>query len=121
MAVCTFYAQILFHRRLLCPNTPPTVLHRQATQGIVEICRKQFAPDSRPLRRLHWPLMMAVIETEDPNQRVWLRQRLFELRDFHCESMWANQITDQILAQQDMNPGCHANLAELLLQRLHVQ
>jgi hypothetical protein len=63
---------------------------------------------------------MAVIETDDSSQRVWLRQRLFELRDSHSEYIWANQVADQILAQQDVHQGCYANLAELLLQRLHV-
>lgn len=121
MAVCTFYAQIILHRRLLCVDTPPTAIHKQALAGILNITRKQFASDSRPLRRLHWPLLMAVIETDDPNHRAWVRQRLLELRSFHSEYLWANEIADQILAQQDASPGCYANLAELLLQRLHVQ
>lgn len=120
MAVCTFYAEILFHRRLLCVDTPPTAIHRQATIGIIDIARKQFASDSRPLRRLHWPLLMAVIETTDANHRIWVRQRLFELRDHHSEYLWANEIADQVLARQDVNQGCYANLAELLLQRLQV-
>ncbi|KAJ5097860.1 hypothetical protein N7532_004861 [Penicillium argentinense] len=121
MAVCTFYAQILLHRRLLCVDTSPTTIHRQATMGIIDIARKQFASDARPLRRLHWPLLMAIIETDDASHRVWIRQRLFELRDFHSEYMWANEIADQVLARQDVSQGCYANLAELLLQRLRVQ
>jgi hypothetical protein len=121
MAVCTFYAQIILHRRLLCVESLPASLHRQATAGILDIARKQFASDPRLLRRLHWSLLMAVIETDDTSHRVWLRQRLFELRDSHSEYIWANEVADQILAQQDLNPGCYANLAELLLQRLHVQ
>ncbi|KAF3385224.1 hypothetical protein F1880_003136 [Penicillium rolfsii] len=121
MAVSTLYAQIILHRRLLRVDSLPTSLHKQATAGIVDIARKQFASDPRLLRRLHWSLLMAVIETDDPTQRIWLRQRLFELRDCHSEYIWANEVADQILAQQELNPGCYANLAELLLQRLHVQ
>lgn len=121
MAVCTFYAQIILHRRLLCVDSLPASLHRQATAGILDIARKQFASDPRLLRRLHWPLLMAVIETDVTSHRVWLRQRLFELRDSHSEYIWANEVADQILAQQELSPGCYANLAELLLQRLHVQ
>lgn len=64
---------------------------------------------------------MAVIETDDANHRVWIRQRLFELHDFHSEYLWANEIADQILARQDVDQGRYANLAELLLQRLHVR
>lgn len=121
MAVCTFYAQILLHRRLLCIDSLPAAIHRQATAGIVEIARKQFASDSRLLRRLHWPLLMAVIEIDDASHQVWLRQRLFELRDFHSEYVWANEVADQILAQQDVSRGVYVNLAELLLQRFRVQ
>lgn len=121
MAVCTLYAQILLHRRLLCVDSLPAPLHRQATAGIVDIIRKQYASDPRLLRRLHWPLLMAIIETDDAGHRVWLRQRLFELRDTNSETIWANELVDQILAQQDVSQGCYANLAELLLQRLQVQ
>ena len=121
MAVCTFYAQIILHRRLLCVDSLPAAIHRQATAGILDIARKQFASDPRLLRRLHWPLLMAVIETEDAGHRVWLRQRLFELRDSNSEYIWANEVADQVLAHQDLSSGRHANLAELLLQRLHVQ
>lgn len=121
MAVSTFYAQILLHRRLLCVDSMPAVIHRQATAGIVDIARKQYASDPRLLRRLHWPLLMAVIETDDVSHQAWLRQRLFELRDFHSEYVWANQMADQILAQQDVSQGIYVNLAELLLQRFHVR
>lgn len=121
MAVCTFYAQILLHRRLLCVDTLPTTIHQQATAGIVDIARKQYASDPRLLRRLHWPLLMAVIETDDPSHQAWLRQRLFELRDFHSEYVWANEMADQILAQQDASQGVFVDLAEHLLQRFHGQ
>lgn len=121
MAVCTFYAQIILHRRLLCVDSLPAPLHRQATAGIVDIARKQYASDPRLLRRLPWPLLMATIETDDAGHRVWLRQRLFELRNTHSEYIWANELADQILAQQDVSQGCYTNLAELLLQRLQVQ
>lgn len=119
MGVCTFYSQILLHRRLLCPDDPPRAIHRQAVSGILEITRKQFAADPRLLWRLHWPLLMALIETDNTENRVWLRRRLFELRDFHSEYAWANEIADHIMAQQDMSQ-CSVNLAELLLQRYHL-
>lgn len=64
---------------------------------------------------------MAVIETDDVDQRTWLRQRLFDLRDFHSEYAWANDVADQILAQQEVSQGRRVNLAEVLLQRLHAQ
>ncbi|CAL5873038.1 uncharacterized protein PFLUO_LOCUS7307 [Penicillium psychrofluorescens] len=121
MAVCTFYAQILLHHRLLCVDSGPTSIHRQSTTGIVDIARKQYASDPKLLRRLHWPLLMAVIETDDVDQRTWLRQRLFDLRDFHSEYAWANDVADQILAQQEVSQGRRVNLAEVLLQRLHAQ
>ncbi|KAJ5894883.1 hypothetical protein N7495_006574 [Penicillium taxi] len=119
MAVCTFYAQVLLHRRLLCPESLPTSLHRQATTGIVDIASKQFASDPRLLRRLHWALLTAIIETDNTNHRLWLRERLLEFRNYHSEYMWANEIADQILARQDISKGCYVNLAELLLQRLN--
>lgn len=119
MGVCTFYAQIILHRRLLRVEDPPSNIHRQATAGILQIARKQFAADPRLLTRLHWPLLMAIIETEDVNDRMWLRQRLFELRGFHSEYVWANDMADQVLAQQDPSQGRYVNLAELLLQRHH--
>lgn len=120
MAVCTFYAQILLHRRLLCVDSLPAAIHRQATAGIVDIARKQYASDPRLLRRLHWPLLMAVVETDNVSQLTWLRQRLFELRDFHAEYVWAHEIAEQVLAQQDVSRGVYVNLAELFLQRPHV-
>jgi hypothetical protein len=120
MAVCTFYAQIIFHHRLLCVGSPPSAIHRQATAGIVDIARKQFASDPRLLRRLHWPLLMATIETDDHSHQAWCRQRLFEFRDFHSEYAWANELADQILVQQDVSQGIYVNLAELLLQRFQM-
>lgn len=120
MAVCTLYAQILFHRRLLCVYDAPTAVHRQAASGIIDVTRKQYASDRRLLRRLHWPLLMALLETSDVNHQAWLRERLFEFHDFHSEYAWANEIADQVLAQQDASQGCYANLAEILLERFHV-
>ncbi|KAJ5256751.1 hypothetical protein N7478_012855 [Penicillium angulare] len=120
MGVCTLYSQILLHRRLLCPDDPPASIHRQATAGIIDITRKQFTADPRLLWRLHWPLLMALIETDSTENRVWLRQRLFELRDFHSEYAWANEMANQIMAQQDLSEGGYVNFAELLLQRFHV-
>lgn len=119
MAVCTFYAQILFHRRLLCVDSIPTAIHRQATAGIIDIAQKQYISDPRHLRRLQWPLLMAVIETHDFVHRQWLRERLYELRDFHSEYRWANKLADQILPHQDVNQGVYVNLAKLLLERFH--
>ncbi|KAL4907219.1 hypothetical protein BDW74DRAFT_166719 [Aspergillus multicolor] len=72
MAVSTFYAQVLFHRRLLYPPGPPSAFHRVAVANIVEIVQKKYAADPRLLRRIHWPLLMAVIETEDMSiQAAW--------------------------------------------------
>ncbi|KAL4948799.1 Rh-like protein/ammonium transporter [Aspergillus filifer] len=71
MAVSTFYAQVLFHRRLLHAPGPPSAFHRVAVANIIEIAHNQYASDSRLLRRLHWPLLMAVIETEDVTQPAW--------------------------------------------------
>ncbi|KAJ6029725.1 hypothetical protein N7499_005404 [Penicillium canescens] len=121
MAVSTFYAQVILHRRLLCVDTLPAAIHQQATAGIVDIAQKQFISDPNLLRRLHWPLLMAVIETSDPTQQAWLRQRLWELREFHSEYVWAHGVAEQILAQQDVSQGRYVNLAELLLQRFHAQ
>lgn len=120
MAVCTFYAQIIFHRRLLCVGSPPSAIHRQATAGILDIARKQFASDPRLLRRLQWPLLMATIETDDHSRQAWCRQRLLEFRDFHSEYVWVNELADQILVQQDVSQGIYVNLAELLLQRFQM-
>lgn len=121
MAVSTFYAQVLLHRRLLCIDALPTSIHHQATAGIIDISQKQYLSDSKLLRRLHWPLLMAVIETNDATHQGWLRQRLWELRDFHSEFIWAYEVAEQVLAQQDLAHGKYVNLAELLLERFHVQ
>lgn len=119
MAVCTFYAQILLYRRLLCVDSPPTIADQQATAAIIDISQKQYISDPKLLRRLHWPLLMAVVETSDITHQAWLRQRLWELRDFHSEFVWAHEIAEEILAQQDVSQGRYMNLAELLLQRIH--
>ncbi|EPS32981.1 hypothetical protein PDE_07942 [Penicillium oxalicum 114-2] len=121
MGVCTFYAQIIFHRRLLCPNSPPGPLHKQALAGIVDVARKQYTSDPRLLRRLQWPLLMAVIEMGDPSQREWLRQRLLELNNCHSEYVWTKEVADEVLRQQDGKPGFYANLADLLRRRLETQ
>ncbi|KAI9373344.1 Rh-like protein/ammonium transporter [Aspergillus egyptiacus] len=65
MAVCNFYAQVLFHRRVLCAPGPPSNFQRVAVTHIIEIATKQYASDPRLIRRLHWPLLMAAIETEN--------------------------------------------------------
>lgn len=70
------------------------------------------------MRRLHWPIMVAVLETDDPAQLQWLRQRLAELRQCHTEIRWANEIVDEVLAQQDASKGEYVNLAELLRNRV---
>ncbi|KAJ5953725.1 hypothetical protein N7501_008004 [Penicillium viridicatum] len=121
MAVCTFYGQVLLHRRLLCVDALPLGIHQQATTGIIDICQKQFWSDPKLLRRLHLPLLMAVIETNDMTHQRWLRQRLWELRDFHSEFVWAHDVAEQILARQDVSQGRYVNLAELLLKRFHAQ
>lgn len=64
---------------------------------------------------------MAIIDTDDPNHQAWCRQRLFEFRDFHSEYLWANEVADQVLAQQDARQGLYVNLADLLRQRFKVQ
>ncbi|KAJ5497599.1 hypothetical protein N7463_009586 [Penicillium fimorum] len=119
MAVSTFYAQVLFHRRLLCVDALPMGIHQQATAGIIDISQKQFLSDPKLLKRLHLPLLMAVIETNDVTHQRWLRQRLWELRDFHSEFAWAHDVAEQILAQQDVGQGRYVNLAEFLLKRFH--
>jgi hypothetical protein len=119
MAVSTFYAQVLFYRRLLCVDALPASIDQQATAGIIDIAQKQFLSNPMLLRRLHWPLLMAVIETGDLTHQAWIRQRLWELRDFHSEFVWAHSIAEEILGQQDVNQGRYVNLAELLIQRLH--
>ncbi|KAL4891482.1 Zn(II)2Cys6 transcription factor [Aspergillus ambiguus] len=114
MAVSTFYAQLLCHRRLLLPHQLPATIHRHALTNIIEIVHKQYASDPHLLRRLHWPVVMALIETDDSVQREWLRLRLLELRDYHSECRWTNDIADQVLSRQDTSKGEYANLAELL-------
>ncbi|OQE44135.1 hypothetical protein PENCOP_c002G04924 [Penicillium coprophilum] len=121
MAVSTFYAQVLLHRRLLCVDTLPLGIHQQATAGIIDISQKQFLSDPNLLKRLHLPLLMAVIETDNVTHQRWLRQRLWELRNFHSEFAWAHDVAEQILAQQDVSGGRYINLGEFLLKRFHAQ
>lgn len=118
MGVANFYAQVLFHRRVFSVHNPPSGLHRQAFGHILEIARRQYSWDPRLLRRLHWPLLMAVIETDEPLQREWVRQRLGELRDFHSEYTWANRVADEVLEEQERS-GVSVNLFEFL--GIHVQ
>ncbi|KAL3454400.1 Rh-like protein/ammonium transporter [Aspergillus insuetus] len=70
MAVSLFYAHVLFHRRLLTPPGPPSKFHRLAVTNIIEITKKQYESDPRLMRRLHWPILMAAIETEDASHLV---------------------------------------------------
>lgn len=85
------------------------------------MARKQYTSDPRLLRRLQWPLLMAVIEMGDPTQREWLRQRLLELNNCHSEYVWTKEVADEVLRQQDGKPGFYANLADLLRRRLETQ
>ncbi|KAL4806815.1 hypothetical protein BDV18DRAFT_120206 [Aspergillus unguis] len=117
LAVSTFYAQVIFHRRLLYHPGPPSAFHRTAVANIIEIAEKQYKSDPRLIRRLHWPLLMAVIETDDGSKRAWLRERLFELRTLHSESQWASDVADEVLALQDASKGEFADLATLLRLR----
>ncbi|KAL3456052.1 Rh-like protein/ammonium transporter [Aspergillus heterothallicus] len=70
MAVSLFYAHIIFHRRLLCPPGPPSNFHRLAVTNIIEAARRQYDSDPRLMRRLHWPLFMAAIETDNNNANM---------------------------------------------------
>ncbi|KAE8147183.1 hypothetical protein BDV25DRAFT_37458 [Aspergillus avenaceus] len=117
MGVGIFYGQILFHRRLLSPDQAPRTLHRHALRNILETAHKQYAYDPRLLRRLHWPLLVAAIETDDPTQRDWIRHRLGEMCEFHNEYRWAIGLVDEVLARQDASKGDYVNLAELLRNR----
>lgn len=114
MGIGTFYAQIIFHRRLLYPREPPNAFHRQAVREIVEICQKQYAADVRLLLRMPWALLAAMIETEDDAEREWLRTRLQELRVTHAESAWINQVSDKILTFQSDSSVAHVDLTALL-------
>ncbi|KAL2822921.1 Rh-like protein/ammonium transporter [Aspergillus granulosus] len=88
MAVSLFYAHALFHRRLLCPPGPPSNFHRLAVTNIIEITKKQYEADPQLMRRLHWPLLMAAIETEDKSYREWLQDRLTSLHKMSVLSAW---------------------------------
>lgn len=112
MGVADFYAEVLFHRRVLCVE-PPSPFHRQALGHILEIAQKQYTWDPRLLRRLHWPLLMAVVDTPDPVAREWLQQRLGELCAFHSAYAWANRVADEVLVEQDKSGG-YVNLLEFL-------
>ncbi|KAL4928632.1 Rh-like protein/ammonium transporter [Aspergillus undulatus] len=81
MAVSTYYAQVIFHRRLLYPPGPPTAFHRVAVSNIIEIVRKQYTSDPRLIRRLHWPLFMTAIDAEDASQRDMSIQTAWEACD----------------------------------------
>lgn len=120
LAVATLLGQVIFHRRLLCPGSPASPFHRQAVSNIIDIAHKQYNSDPRTLRRLQWPLLMALIETDDTGQRAWIRKRLYELRDFHSEYVWVNQVADEVLSHQDAERGQNVNLAEVL-RRQHVR
>ena len=109
MSVAMFCGQILFHRRMLCVDSPPAPVHRQATAQIIEIVHKQHARDPRLLQRFHWPLLMAVIETDDCIQRDWLRQRLAEISGWHASFAWAHRVAEEVLIAQDHG---RANLVE---------
>lgn len=85
--------------------------------NIIEIAQKQYNADPRLMRRLHWPLLMAVIETENAAHRAWLRDRLLDLRLYHSEYLWASDLADEILALQDASQGQYADVAALLRQR----
>ncbi|CEL05755.1 hypothetical protein ASPCAL06870 [Aspergillus calidoustus] len=117
MGVSLFYAHVLFHRRLLNPPGPPSKFHDLAVTNIIEMTKKQYESDPRLMRRLHWPILMAAIETKDASHREWLQDRLTDLRQFHSEYLWASEIADEILSRQDASNGIYADVAALLRQR----
>lgn len=118
LAVAYFCAHVLFHRRVLCADRPPSALHRQAIGQIVEIVHKQYSWAPRLVQRFQWPLLMAVIDTDDCVHRDWIRQRLEEISGCHSAFAWANRVANEVLAQQDQN-GKYVDLAEIL--HSHVQ
>lgn len=116
MAVTNIFAQVLLHRRLLqSPSGPPTTpIYIQALRNIVDICRKQYDADPRLMRRLHWPLLAAVIEVEEDAQREWLRKRLAELKTLHSEYAWAHGVAEKALQLQGYGRGRYICLRTVL-------
>lgn len=108
LAVANFYAQVLFHGRVLRADNPPSGLRRQAIGQILEIVRRQYSSSPRLMLRFQWPLLMAAISTDDGVQRDWLRQRLEEVSGRHSGFAWACRVADEVERQ-----GQAVDLAEV--------
>ncbi|RFU27505.1 hypothetical protein B7463_g8821, partial [Scytalidium lignicola] len=113
-AACLFYGLIIYHRRLLHPNSSPTSMHRQATSRILKILHKQHSVDPRLLLRVHWPIFIVAIETDDPIHREWLQGRLEYFSPLRAECSWENAVLGKVLAFQRAHKGQQANLLEIL-------
>lgn len=114
-AVCTFEAQILYHRRIFhSKSRVPSNVQRQAVANILDLLYKQYSIEPRLLQRMPWSIFMVMIETEDPIHRDWAEQRLREMRHLHEGNMYINALLDAFLERQRMCPGETVDLLEIL-------
>ncbi|KAH8691600.1 hypothetical protein BGW36DRAFT_304717 [Talaromyces proteolyticus] len=114
-AVCTFDAQILYHRRLLYPTSHVRgTVHRQALASMLEMLYRQYSIDPILLQRMPWSIFMVMIETEDPIHRDWAEQRLREVRHVHEDYGFINILVDEFIDRQRARPGKMVNLFEIL-------
>lgn len=114
-AVCTFEAQILYHRRIFhSQSRPPNNVQRQAVANILDLVYKQYSVQPKLLQRMPWSLFMVMIETEDPIHRDWAEQRLREVRHMHEGNAHINALVDMFVERQRVCPGEMVDLLEIL-------
>ena len=116
-AVCTFEAQILYHRRIFhhSQSRAPNNVQRQAVANILDLLYKQYSVEPKLLQRMPWSIFMVMIETEDPIHRDWAEQRLREVRHLHEGNAYINALVDAFAERQRMClPGETVNLFEVL-------
>ncbi|KAH8898296.1 hypothetical protein GQ53DRAFT_817576 [Thozetella sp. PMI_491] len=105
--VCaSYWACILFHRRVLGAPGPQETLHEEAVAKIVKMLyyRSEWETDRRRQVRVIWVVFMAAIETPDPIHRDWLLERLRVTRNETVECKALCAAAEQMLSIQTV-PG----------------
>lgn len=105
-AASSYFAQVLFHKRMLDPHSPPTTPHISAVTNVIRIAKTDYPRGTRYLSLHLWGMLMTGIEMDDPvfsdldADRQWIVDRLAEVKGLHSESPWASKALEEAIRQR---------------------
>ena len=97
--VASYWACLLFHRRMFDTGGPPNAFHRAVVTKVTNLLHVLYEHE-RNNGRAVWCTFMAAIEVDDAVRRSWLLERLRETSALSTECGWAFATAEEILRVQ---------------------